>query len=144
MRAGARYRLRSPQVKEPVNLEAKEGPLPVFQPVILCRPDRFEVRFEYGQAQESVAQVFNPNEFAVQIILERPEWSDDILTAVQGLVPIAAEAQLDYGVSDADVSRLIAKLRKEMKAAADRYDFERAAALRDRIFALQERNLELR
>ena len=31
-----------------------------------------------------------------------------------------------------------------MKAAAERYDFERAAALRDRIFALQERELELR
>src|SRR5574341_515722 len=59
-------------------------------------------------------------------------------------VPIAAEAPVDYGVSDADIPRLIAKLRKEMKAAADRYDFERAAELRDRIFALQERELELR
>lgn len=59
-------------------------------------------------------------------------------------VPIAAEAPAEYGVSDADVPRLITKLRKEMKAAADRYDFERAAELRDRIFALQERELELR
>jgi len=59
-------------------------------------------------------------------------------------VPIAAEAQVEYGVSDADIPRLITKLRKEMKAAADRYDFERAAELRDRIFALQERELELR
>src|SRR5207237_777348 len=59
-------------------------------------------------------------------------------------VPIAAEASVEYGVSDADVPRLIAKLRKEMKVAADRYDFERAAELRDRIFALQERELELR
>jgi excinuclease ABC subunit B len=59
-------------------------------------------------------------------------------------VPIAAEARVEYGVSDADIPRLITKLRKEMKAAADRYDFERAAELRDRIFALQERELELR
>ena len=59
-------------------------------------------------------------------------------------MPIAAEAPVEYGVSDADVPRLIAKLRKDMKAAADHYDFERAAALRDRIFALQERDLELR
>src|SRR5262249_589522 len=58
-------------------------------------------------------------------------------------VPIAAEAPVDYGLSDADISRLIAKLRKDMKAAADRYDFERAAALRDRIFALQEGDVEL-
>jgi excinuclease ABC subunit B len=59
-------------------------------------------------------------------------------------VPIAAEARVEYGVSDADLPRLITKLRKEMKAAADRYDFEHAAELRDRIFALQERELELR
>jgi excinuclease ABC subunit B len=59
-------------------------------------------------------------------------------------VPIAAEEPMAYGVDDADVPRLIKKLRREMKAAAGRYDFERAAELRDRIFALQERELELR
>ncbi len=59
-------------------------------------------------------------------------------------VPIAAEESVTYGVSDEDIPRLITKLRKEMKAAAERYDFERAAELRDRIFALQERELELR
>ena len=59
-------------------------------------------------------------------------------------VPIAAEESVTYGVSDADIPRLIVRLRKEMKAAAERYDFERAAELRDRIFALQERELALR
>jgi excinuclease ABC subunit B len=59
-------------------------------------------------------------------------------------VPIAAEAPGAYEVADDDVPRLIAKMRREMKAAADRYEFERAAKLRDRIFALQERELELR
>ncbi len=59
-------------------------------------------------------------------------------------VPIAAEASADYGIDDEDIPRLIKKLRKEMKTAAEGYDFERAAALRDRIFSLQERELELR
>jgi excinuclease ABC subunit B len=59
-------------------------------------------------------------------------------------VPIAAEAPASYEVADEDVPGLIAKLRKEMRAAAERYDFERAAELRDRIFALQERELQLR
>ena len=59
-------------------------------------------------------------------------------------MPIAAEGSVTYGVSDADIPRHIARLRKEMKAAAERYDFERAAGLRDRIFALQERELALR
>jgi excinuclease ABC subunit B len=59
-------------------------------------------------------------------------------------VPIAAEAPVSYEVADKDIPRLISKLRKEMKAAAERYEFERAAELRDRIFNLQERELELR
>jgi excinuclease ABC subunit B len=67
-----------------------------------------------------------------------------IYDADYSTVPIAAEAPVDYGVDDEDIPRLLAKLRKEMKAAAERYEFERAAKLRDRIFALQERELELR
>jgi excinuclease ABC subunit B len=67
-----------------------------------------------------------------------------IYEADYSTVPIAAEESVTYGVSDEDIPRLITKLRKEMKAAAERYDFERAAELRDRIFALQERELELR
>jgi excinuclease ABC subunit B len=59
-------------------------------------------------------------------------------------VPIAAEAPVSYEVADKDIPRLISKLRKEMTAAAERYEFERAAELRDRIFNLQERELELR
>jgi excinuclease ABC subunit B len=59
-------------------------------------------------------------------------------------VPIAAEAPVSYEVADEDIPRLISKLRKEMKSAAERYEFERAAELRDRIFSLQERELELR
>jgi excinuclease ABC subunit B len=59
-------------------------------------------------------------------------------------VPVAAEAPVSYEVADKDIPRLISKLRKEMKAAAERYEFERAAELRDRIFSLQERELELR
>jgi excinuclease ABC subunit B len=59
-------------------------------------------------------------------------------------VPIAAEAPVAYEVADDDIPRLIARLRREMKAAAERYEFERAATLRDRIFSLQERELELR
>jgi excinuclease ABC subunit B len=59
-------------------------------------------------------------------------------------VPLAAEASVAYDVEPEAIPRLIGKLRKEMKEAAGRYDFERAAELRDRILALQERELELR
>ncbi len=59
-------------------------------------------------------------------------------------VPIAAEAPVSYDVKPEAIPRRINKLRKEMKAAAERYEFERAAELRDQIFALQEQELELR
>jgi excinuclease ABC subunit B len=58
-------------------------------------------------------------------------------------VPLAADAEEKY-YSQADLEKLIKRLRKEMKAAADRYDFERAAELRDRIFKLEGQELELR
>ena len=68
-----------------------------------------------------------------------PAYGADYVT-----VPIAAEASVSYDVKPEAIPRLINKLRKEMKAAAERYEFERAAELRDRIFALQEQELELR
>jgi excinuclease ABC subunit B len=58
-------------------------------------------------------------------------------------VPLAADAEEKYH-SQADLEKLIKRLRKEMKAAADRYDFERAAELRDRIFKIEGKELELR
>jgi excinuclease ABC subunit B len=73
---------------------------------------------------------------------------DDALTKIYDAdylsVPLAAEEAVAYAVDPAAIPRLITKLRKEMKEAAGRYDFERAAELRDRILALQERELELR
>jgi excinuclease ABC subunit B len=58
-------------------------------------------------------------------------------------VPLAAEEEDKYH-SQEELDKLIKRLRKEMKAAADRYDFERAAELRDRIFKLEGKELELR
>jgi excinuclease ABC subunit B len=58
-------------------------------------------------------------------------------------VPLAAEEEDKYH-SKEELDKLIKRLRKEMKAAADRYDFERAAELRDRIFKLEGKELELR
>ncbi len=76
-------RLRSPQVKEPVKLRPDDAPTPVFQPVILCQPDQFVVRYEYGKIEDYAVQVLNPNPFPVQLILEEIQWSEDILTAAQ-------------------------------------------------------------
>ncbi len=56
-------------------------------------------------------------------------------------VPKAAEEQVIY-IPSYNIEKTLAKLRKQMKEAADKMDFERAAELRDRIFALERRQIE--
>ena len=43
----------------------------------------------------------------------------------------------DTSIDDTEKAKLIERLEKEMKQAAARLDFERAAALRDRIYQIQ-------
>jgi excinuclease ABC subunit B len=57
-------------------------------------------------------------------------------------IPLAAEGTAKYGKGE--LPRLIRKLQKEMKEAAQRLEFENAAQLRDRIRELQEKELALR
>jgi excinuclease ABC subunit B len=52
-------------------------------------------------------------------------------------IPLVAEAPEEY-ISPREIPRVIRKLRKEMREAAQELDFERAALLRDRIRHLQE------
>jgi len=56
-------------------------------------------------------------------------------------VPMAAEDP-DLYVAAEDLGRTLAKLRKKMREAADRMDFETAAQYRDRILALERRVIE--
>ena len=55
-------------------------------------------------------------------------------------VPLAAEEQMPYLVENAPAP--IARLKREMQTAAKKLDFERAAALRDKIRALEAANLK--
>ncbi len=58
-------------------------------------------------------------------------------------VPSVSDAREDY-VPVKEIPLLIQKLRKEMKDAAERLEFERAAELRDRIQHLEENELKMR
>lgn len=55
-------------------------------------------------------------------------------------VPMAAEEAVPYLLPQ-DIPRHVAKLKKEMQAAAKKLDFERAASLRDQIKKLEETGL---
>jgi excinuclease ABC subunit B len=58
-------------------------------------------------------------------------------------VPSVSDTCEEYG-SPKEIPALIQKLKKEMKEAAGRLEFERAAELRDRIQRLEETDLRLR
>ncbi len=57
-------------------------------------------------------------------------------------VPLAAEKEANYGAKD--LPRVIQRLKKEMKKAAEALEFERAAELRDRIRSIEEQEIGLR
>jgi excinuclease ABC subunit B len=57
-------------------------------------------------------------------------------------VPLAAEPAARYSLGE--LPRQIRKLKNEMKQAAQRLEFERAAELRDRLRELEQRELDLR
>jgi len=54
-------------------------------------------------------------------------------------VPVAAEENNDYGKNDETVKRL----ESEMKEAAKKLDFERAAKIRDKIKEIKSRMIEV-
>jgi excinuclease ABC subunit B len=59
------------------------------------------------------------------------------------LLDLAAESPAVYGAEEA-TGQIIKRLETEMKAAAKELEFERAAALRNRIRALKLKELELK
>ncbi len=69
------------------------------------------------------------------------EYADGYVESEQ--LALAAESQSEYGTDDA-IEQMIQRLELEMKAAAKELEFERAAALRNRIRALKLKDLELK
>lgn len=61
---------------------------------------------------------------------------DTVYEADYADVPMAAEGASEY-IPVANLPKIIEELRKEMRAAAARLEFETAAALRDRLIALE-------
>jgi excinuclease ABC subunit B len=58
-------------------------------------------------------------------------------------VPTVSDIEEEYA-STKEISKIIQELKKEMKEAAGRLEFERAAGIRDRIHQLEEMELKMR
>jgi excinuclease ABC subunit B len=58
-------------------------------------------------------------------------------------VPAVSDLKEGY-LSPKEIPRMVEKLRKEMKEAAGRLEFEQAAELRDKIHELEETELKMK
>ena len=58
-------------------------------------------------------------------------------------IPAVSDVEEEY-VSAKEIPAVIEKLKKEMKEAASRLEFERAAEIRDKIQRLEEMELKMR
>ena len=77
------HRLRSPQIKKPATLRFTDAPGEVFHAELVCGREHFAgLAATEGRLNASVT-LHNPNEFPVQVVLERAGWDPDILTAAQ-------------------------------------------------------------
>jgi excinuclease ABC subunit B len=72
-----------------------------------------------------------------------PEVLTSVYEADYVTVPIAAERAADY-VASGELPKMLKDLKREMKEAAEKLEFERAADLRDRIRELQQLELALK
>lgn len=72
-----------------------------------------------------------------------PDILESIYEADYVSVPLVAEPPEDY-VSVFEIPKLVSRLKKEMREAASKLLFEKAAELRDRIKSLEAREMEYR
>ena len=105
--------------------------------------DSMKRAIDETQRRRAIQEVFNrENGITPQTIVKPIEAT--LITASEAdyfKVPSEVEEIEDY--SPANIEATIARLEVEMRAAAKRFEFERAAELRDRIKVLRERELQV-
>ncbi|HEX6718906.1 MAG TPA: excinuclease ABC subunit UvrB [Pyrinomonadaceae bacterium] len=105
--------------------------------------DSMKRAIEETQRRRAIQEVFNrENGITPQTIVKPIEAT--LITASEAdyfKVPSEVEEIEDY--SPANLEATIARLEVEMRGAAKRFEFERAAELRDRIKVLRERELQV-
>jgi excinuclease ABC subunit B len=77
------------------------------------------------------------------IVKRMPDVLTSIYEADYVTIPLAAEKAADY-VSSGELPRMLEDLKREMRKAAEKLEFEKAAELRDKIKELQQLELALK
>ena len=96
----------------------------------------------YNKAHKITPRSIRKNITNLLESLQGGKKSDYAIAAGAGeILPIAAESAAEY-MSDQDMKKTIRTLRKKMTEAAEKLDFEKAAEYRDRMLALERRQIE--
>jgi excinuclease ABC subunit B len=100
---------------------------------------------EETNRRRKIQQVFNrKNRITPETVKKAiPDILTSIYEADYVTVPAVAEEAEEY-ISIFDLPKRVSRLKKEMREAAARLDFEKAAEIRDRIKSLEQKELESR
>ena len=98
---------------------------------------------EETQRRRAIQEVFNRENGIVPQTIVKPIEATLITASEADYFKVPSEVEEIEDYSPANIEATITRLDVEMRAAAKRFEFERAAELRDRIKVLRERELQV-
>jgi excinuclease ABC subunit B len=105
--------------------------------------DSMKRAIEETQRRRAIQEVFNRENGITPQTIVKPIEATLITASEADYFKVPAEIDEIEDYSPANIEATIARLDVEMRAAAKRFEFERAAELRDRIKVLRERELQV-
>jgi excinuclease ABC subunit B len=105
--------------------------------------DSMKRAIEETQRRRAIQEVFNRENGIVPQTIVKPIEATLITASEADYFKVPSEIEEIEDYSAANIEATIARLELEMRGAAKRYEFEKAAELRDRIKVLRERELQL-
>ncbi len=105
--------------------------------------DSMKRALDETQRRRAIQEVYNREHGIVPETIVKPIEATLITASEADYFKVPSEVEEIEDYSPANIEATIARLEVEMRGAAKRFEFERAAELRDRIKVLRERELQL-
>jgi excinuclease ABC subunit B len=93
--------------------------------------------------RRAIQEIYNEEQGITPLTIVKPIESTLITASEADYFKVPTELDDIEDYSAANIEATITRLEAEMRGAAKRFEFERAAELRDRIKVLRERELQL-
>jgi excinuclease ABC subunit B len=105
--------------------------------------DSMKRALDETQRRRAIQEIYNRENGIVPTTIVKPIEATLITASEADYFKVPSEIEEIEDYSPANIEATIARLEVEMRGAAKRFEFERAAELRDRIKVLRERELQL-